>query len=135
MVWAVVPAIIIVVKTYNFFACILMSFCSSIVLVFLCIPQVLGEKGMLQVENIHKDPVESSSGNGVTSSTYLHSFPERYKQAYDGELNHFIDVILDPSIPLSVTKEQTLLSSRIAEACEISAKEGRMVEIAAPLKN
>ena len=109
--------------------------CSSIVLVFPCTPQVLGEKGMLQVENIHKDPVESSSGDGVTSSTYLHSFPERYKKAYDGELNHFIDVILDPSIPLSVTKEQTLLSSRIAEACEISAKEGRMVEIAAPLKN
>lgn len=92
---------------------------------------MLGEKGMLRVENVHKDPVQSANSDGVTSSTYLHSFPERYKQAYREELNHFVDVVLDPSIPLCVTKEQTLLSSRIAEACEISAKEGRMVEIAA----
>ena len=97
-------------------------------------PQVLGEKGMLRVENIHKDPVQSATSDGVTSSTYLHSFPDRYKQAYDEELNHFIDVVLDPSIPLSVTKDETLLASRIAEACEISAKEGRMVNITA-LKN
>jgi myo-inositol 2-dehydrogenase/D-chiro-inositol 1-dehydrogenase len=90
---------------------------------------------MLRVENIHKDPVQCSSSDGVTSSTYLHSFPDRYKQAYHRELDHFVDVILDPSIPLSVTKEQTLLSSRTAEACEVSAKEGRMVEIAAALKN
>ena len=89
---------------------------------------------MLRVENVHKDPVQAANSDGVTSSTYLHSFPNRYKQAYREELNHFIDVILDPSIPLCVTKEQTLLSSRIAEACEISAKEGRMVEIAV-LKN
>lgn len=84
---------------------------------------------MLRVENIHKDPVQSASSDGVTSSTYLHSFPDRYKQAYHEELNHFIDVVLDPSIPLSVTKEQTLLASQIAKACEKSAKEGRMVEI------
>ena len=85
---------------------------------------------MLRVENIHKDPVQSASCDGITSSTYLHSFPDRYKQAYHIELNHFIDVVLDPSVPLSVTKEQTLLASRIAEACEKSAEEGRMVEIA-----
>lgn len=85
---------------------------------------------MLRVENIHKDPVQTANCDGVTTSTYLHSFPDRYKQAYHEELNHFIDVVLDPSVPLRVTKEQTLLSSRIAEACEISAKEGRMVEIA-----
>ena len=95
--------------------------------------QVLGEKGMLRVENIEETPVQSANSDGVTSSVYLHSFPNRYKQAYHEELNHFIDVILDPSVPLSVTKEQTLLASRIAEACERSAKEGRMVEII-PLK-
>ena len=97
-------------------------------------PQVLGEKGMVRVENIVKDPLQSANNGGIISSLYLHSFPDRYKQAYHEELNHFVDVVLDPSIPLRVTKEQTLLASRIAEACERSAKEGRMVEIT-PLKN
>ena len=96
--------------------------------------QVHGEKGMLRVENIHEVPVERADCNGVTSSVYQHSFPDRYKQAYREELNHFVDVVLDPSIPLRVTKEQTLLASRIAEACERSTKEGRMVEIT-PIKN
>ena len=93
------------------------------------IVQVLGEKGMLRVENIHKTPLQEATGEGVTSAVYQHSFPDRYKQAYHEELNHFVDAVLDPSVPLLVTKEQTLLSSRIAEACERSAKEGRMVTL------
>lgn len=89
---------------------------------------------MLKVENVHETPIQTATGDGITSSVYQHSFPERYKQAYRDEMNHFIDVILDPSVPLLVTKEQTLLASRIADACERSAKEGRMVELA-PLKS
>ena len=82
---------------------------------------------MLRVENIHKNPVQEANRDGVTSAVYQHSFPDRYKQAYVEELDHFIDVVLDPSVPICVTKEQTLLASRITEACEKSAKEGRMV--------
>ena len=84
---------------------------------------------MLRVENVHETPVQGATADSITSSVYQHSFPERYRQAYREELNHFIDVVLDPSVPLRVTKEQTLLASRIADACERSAKEGRMVEL------
>jgi len=49
--------------------------------------------------------------------------------AYRRELDHFIDVVLDPSKPLSVTRDQTLLSSRVANACERSQREGKMVEL------
>ena len=96
--------------------------------------QVLGEKGMLRVENIHETPILGADQYGVTLPTYEYSFPERYKQAYIAELDHFVDVVLDPSIPLCVTKEQTLLASRVAEACGRSAKEGRMVGLT-PHKN
>jgi myo-inositol 2-dehydrogenase/D-chiro-inositol 1-dehydrogenase len=88
---------------------------------------VLGEKGMMRVENVHETTVQSATPDGIRSMPYHHSFPERYRQAYLEELDHFIDVMLDPSILLSVTKEQTLLATRIAEACGRSAKEGRMV--------
>ena len=78
-------------------------------------------------ENVHETTVQSATQDGIQSMPYHRSFPDHYKQAYLEELDHFIDVMLDPSIPLSVTKEQTLLVTRIAEACERSAKEGRMV--------
>ena len=81
----------------------------------------------MRVENVHETTVQSATQDGILSMPYHQWFPERYKQAYREELDHFVDVMLDPSIPLSVTKEQTLLATRIAEACEISAKEGRMV--------
>ena len=89
--------------------------------------QVHGEKGMMRVENVHETTVQSATQDGIRSMPYHGSFPDRYKQAYLDELDHFVDVMLDPSVPLIVTKEQTLLATRIAEACERSAKEGRMV--------
>lgn len=91
--------------------------------------QVLGEKGMLRVENISKDSVSLSDNGGVTHKPLLYSFPQRYEAAYRLELEHFINLVRDPSIPLCVTREQTLLTSRVADACEVSLREGRTVEL------
>ena len=84
---------------------------------------------MLRVENISEDSVSLSSEGGVTTKPYLHSFPQRYEEAYKVELDHFIQILKDPSIPPCVTREQTLLASRVAEACEESLKEGRAVNL------
>jgi len=53
--------------------------------------QVLGSKGM-------EDAMVGLTQGGELSSHILHSFPERYKEAYELELDHFVTVILDPSV-------------------------------------
>ena len=60
-----------------------------------------------------------------TASVY--SFPQRYKESYEIELEHFLSVVLDPTLQVSVTKEDVLLSNDVADACERSLKEGKMV--------
>ena len=97
--------------------------------VFLRIVQVLGSKGMLQVENVPKDSVLRSGKEGVVSPMLHFSFPERYKEAYLLELDTFLSLVLDPSLPCPIGKEEVLLSSRVAAAAEISHREGRLVAL------
>ena len=94
----------------------------------LFILQVLGSKGILQVENIQKDPTTTLTQDGK-ASPLLQSFSQRYKEAYEMEVDHFVSVVLDPSVPLMITKEEVLLSSEVADACERSLKEGKMITI------
>ncbi len=96
--------------------------------------QVLGEKGMLRVENISEDSVSLSDNGGVTTTPFLFSFPQRYEAAYRLELDHFITLLRDPTQPSCVTREQTLLVTRVADACEVSLREGRAVDLS-PLTN
>ena len=84
---------------------------------------------MLVCENPRVDAVHCYDTEGSASSPLFYSFPQRYELAYRHELDHFIDVVLDPSKSLSVTREQTLLASRVANACIKSQEEGRMVEL------
>ena len=84
---------------------------------------------MLRVENISQDSVQHSTSDGISNKPLLFSFPQRYEQAYRLEMDHFISLIQDASIPPYVTRRQTILASRIAEACELSYKEGRAVEL------
>ena len=70
------------------------------------------------------------SGVSGRSTSYLHSsFPTRYQAAYKLELDHFIESVLDSSKPLLINRDDVLLSSRVANACEKSYKEGRMVAL------
>ena len=84
---------------------------------------------MLQVENIHDKPVCCSNKDGVHDTRMTHSFPQRYKQAYENELEHFLDTVLDPTTHPCVVRNDALLASRVATACERSAREGKMVSL------
>ncbi len=84
---------------------------------------------MLRVENVSEDSVVLSDEDGVTQKPLLFSFPQRYEAAYRAELNHFISVLRDPSVQLCVTRKQTLLTSRVADACELSLREGRAIDL------
>jgi len=55
--------------------------------------EILGTKGMLTVENPVTSTVKFYGLNGEESSGLEYSFPERYEQAYNNELNHFLDLV------------------------------------------
>ena len=93
---------------------------------------MFGDKGMLQCANVPEDPVLlTSSASGPSSSPLLFSFPQRYELAYQLEHDHFIDCILDPSQTISVTHRDVAMVTKIAQACERSLKEGRVVKVEA----
>ena len=66
---------------------------------------------MLQVRNAQEDFTVSLSQGGESISRLLYSFPGHYQEAYDLEMEHFVTVILDPSVPLKVTQEEVLSTS------------------------
>lgn len=84
---------------------------------------------MLICGNPPEDPILHYHTGGSTATPMLYSFPQRYELAYKKELDHFVDCVLDPSKPVLVKRSETLLSSRVADACERSFKEGKMVSL------
>ena len=49
--------------------------------------------------------------------------------AYEREMDHFLDMILDPSEKGLITRKDVVLLTRVANACQRSQKEGEMVEL------
>ncbi|KAJ2951995.1 hypothetical protein O0L34_g4257 [Tuta absoluta] len=92
--------------------------------------EVFGAKGMLKIENEKPTPsVESYIGHeGVKTNPIYYSFPSRFKAGYKNELEHFLDVV-QHGVPMDVTSWQSLAVSKIATACEQSARTGKAVEL------
>ncbi|KAF0714910.1 hypothetical protein AaE_011463 [Aphanomyces astaci] len=82
--------------------------------------EVFGELGMLDVQNLHKTALRQSSAAGVTEAPYLHSFPQRFRDAYELEIDHFASIVLSNQVP-SVTWRAARNATIIAEACRQSA--------------
>ncbi|KAG7375611.1 hypothetical protein PHYPSEUDO_000462 [Phytophthora pseudosyringae] len=90
--------------------------------------EVAGEHGMLQVQNPSKTAMVQSTKTGLTADTLLHSFPERFREAYLLELDSFIDVIqgdANPRVHWGASRMNTI----IAEAARIAAVEKKVVTI------
>lgn len=90
--------------------------------------EVFGHNGMLHVLNETPNK-EVFSGNLNSSQVPMYySFPSRHADGYAREMNHFLDVIqLGES--MSVTDRMTSGVSKIADACEESAKTGTPISL------
>ncbi|RLN78328.1 hypothetical protein BBJ28_00000497 [Nothophytophthora sp. Chile5] len=90
--------------------------------------EVAGERGMLQVLNPSRTAMVQSTKAGLTADTLLHSFPERFREAYLLELDHFIDVVrckAKPRVHWGASRMNTI----VAEAARIAAVEKKVVTI------
>ncbi|XP_045489231.1 uncharacterized oxidoreductase YrbE-like [Pieris rapae] len=92
--------------------------------------EVFGNKGMIKVEN--EKPSASTDyvieQDGCKTHPIYYSFPSRYKEAYEQEVEHFLDVV-QYGVPQEVTSWQTLAVSKIATAAEESARTNKTIEI------
>jgi len=91
--------------------------------------EVFGFKGMIKAENQQPiQDVESSNGSERKTCPMYYSFASRYHAAYMNEMEHFLNVV-EGTEELIVNPRDTLAVSKIASACEESARTRRTVEL------
>ena len=91
--------------------------------------EILGSKGLLQVQNVVEDGIIKSTEMGVQSSKPEYFFLERYKAAYQKEWAAFVSAV-QMKTPVPVTLADGISALAMAEAAAVSAKAGSEVELA-----
>ena len=90
--------------------------------------EALGSGGMLQAENRRPTSVVRSTIDGISIDPNYYSFPQRYKETYATELEHFVDMILH-GVPPKVTGEDCIKTAIIADTAHESCKLGVPIKI------
>jgi myo-inositol 2-dehydrogenase/D-chiro-inositol 1-dehydrogenase len=91
--------------------------------------EVLGERDSLVVGLDHRTPLRSTEqGAGLFSGVPWTAFAERFAPAYAAELGAFCALVAQPG-PSPCTPGDALEAFYVAEACELSRRQGRPVAI------
>ena len=91
--------------------------------------EAFGEKGMLQAGNRRPTTVESWGAQQTAArDPVLHFFIERYRDAYDAEIDHFVDCVEQGTKPLAGFAEGRE-ALRLADAALESLRTGRVVRL------
>lgn len=91
--------------------------------------ELLGTKGMVQSENKKENEVRKfSSKQTETSAPYLNFFIERYKEAFDAEVDAFVTSITTGTKP-EVGFEDGRRALILAEAAYLSISQKRIVRV------
>ena len=91
--------------------------------------ELLGSKGLLQVQNLRENLVVKSTEAGVTGAKPTYFFLERYMPAYAAEWAAFVEA-LGSGKAMPVTLDDGVAALVMAEAATRSAKSGQPVNIA-----
>ena len=90
--------------------------------------EVFGTDGMCQVVSVHETSTILSDKNGIHRSKYLNSFPQRFDQAFQIEMDAFADALLGTN-PWPISEHDCVRVQRIADAAQESIITGRVVEL------
>ena len=90
--------------------------------------EVFGSGGMLTSDNQSSLCATYFHASGSTQNPIKVSFPQRYSEAYELEMNHFIDVIKRKD-DLLISKDDVLRSFTVVEAIEKSFQTGQPVSL------
>ena len=91
--------------------------------------EILGSKGLLQVQNVVEDNIIKSTETGVQSSKPEYFFLERYRTAYEKEWAAFVSAVqMNNPVPVSLADGISALA--MAEAAAVSVETGSEVKLA-----
>lgn len=91
--------------------------------------EVFGSDGMLLAGNRTATTVQKYSGQGTgAGDLLLHSFIERYTEAYAAEVDHFVECLHSGATPLTNFKDG-IEALRVAEAALESMRTGQTVHL------
>ncbi len=90
--------------------------------------EVFGSKGMIMAQNNHKNHLKIYSHENVQSANPRYFFLQRFRKAYQFEIDEFIQCILNNEQP-SVGIHDALKATQIAQLANQSLNEGRIVKI------
>lgn len=91
--------------------------------------EVFGAEGMLLAGNRTATTVQSSNGKTAgAGDLLLHTFIERYSEAYAAEVDHFVECLHSGATPLTNFKDG-IEALRVAEAALESMHTGRTVKL------
>ena len=92
--------------------------------------EVFGPRGMVDATNeqpLHCVTTQYGQ-NGQRRPPIWYSFASRFRNGYAREMEHFLDVVLGKA-ESRVHEKEILAVSKIADACEESARTGKTVDI------
>ena len=95
--------------------------------------EAFGSQGLLRANNLAPTTVEYATSSGVSKDKPFPGFRQRFAEAYQNEMNHFLsDLVTGKYAPLVSTRDarQALV---IAEAAQLSFEQGIPINIPAPL--
>mmetsp|Transcript_14592 Transcript_14592/g.33747 ORF Transcript_14592/g.33747 Transcript_14592/m.33747 type:complete len:109 (-) Transcript_14592:207-533(-) len=83
--------------------------------------EIFGDKGMISVGNESAHTSVLSNCEGIHHSRLKHSFPQRFQQGFEAELDAFADTILIKK-PWPVTAENCARVQKVADAARHSCE-------------
>ncbi|TFJ80483.1 hypothetical protein NSK_008224 [Nannochloropsis salina CCMP1776] len=91
--------------------------------------EVCGTEGMLYIKNeLNTHVVSVTAAGGIAHANPVNSFPERFARAYVMEVEDFGKILNGKSAP-TITCEDSINSTRVAQACGRSVIDGRPVPL------
>lgn len=91
--------------------------------------ELLGSKGMLQVQNMLENTVIKATEAGVSAAKPTYFFLERYMPSYANEWAAFVEALTGGG-PVPVSLDDGITALAMAEAATRSAKSGKLVALA-----
>ncbi|PIK43905.1 hypothetical protein BSL78_19235 [Apostichopus japonicus] len=89
--------------------------------------EIFGSKGMLEQQNKAPTSIVHHNESGACKNPIEVSFLQRYGEAYELELQHFINVVLGIEKEILVKKEEVIQICQITSACEESYRTGKPI--------
>lgn len=90
--------------------------------------EIFGDAGLLKIENEYSHSSSLSNHFGVNLGNLKHSFPERFRQAYESELEAFADTIQYNKV-WPVSSRDCIAVQKITEAARLSCDRNQVIEL------